>query len=65
MESAQEWAARVRAEIEAEQAAKSPEERAADRAKFEAWLASLPVAPEPGGTTVIFFKRRRNPAKQA
>jgi hypothetical protein len=30
MESAKEWAARIKAQIEAEQAAKTPEERAAD-----------------------------------
>jgi hypothetical protein len=62
MESAKEWAARIKAQIEAEQAAKTPEERAADQAKFREWLASLPILPagplRPGEVRVAFIKRR-------
>ena len=42
METPEEWVARFKKE----QAAKTPEQLAAEKAEYEAWLASLPVAPE-------------------
>jgi hypothetical protein len=58
MESAEEWAARIKAE----EAAKTPEQKAADEAWYREWLASLPVLPgrplKPGEVQVIFIKRK-------
>jgi len=58
METLEEWFARFKDE----QAAKTPEQLAAERAEYQAWLASLPVAPErplkPGEVEVIFLKRK-------
>ena len=58
MESSKEWAARIKAE----EAAKTPEQRAADEAECRRWLASLPVLPplplKPGEVQVVFVKRR-------
>jgi len=55
MESAEEWAARIKAE----EAAKTPEQKAADEAWYQEWLASLPVLPapptKPGEVVAIFI----------
>ena len=58
MESSREWAARIKAE----EAAKTPEQRAVDEAEVQRWLASLPALPplplQPGQVQVIFYNRR-------
>jgi hypothetical protein len=62
MESAQEWAARIKAELKAQEAAKTPEQKAADEARHREWLANLPVLPhhplKPGEVEVWFIKRK-------
>jgi hypothetical protein len=58
VESAKEWAARVKAE----NAAKTPEQVAADAAETREWLASLPILPgpptKPDEVQVIFIRRK-------
>jgi len=57
METSKEWAARIRAL----QAAKTPEERAADVIWMEQWLASLPHLPppptQPGEVQAVFYRK--------